>query len=109
MRPAERHKVLALSHGDGHLEFFCGDAVEVRVVRVPTSRTAEGERLADDIVERMLPPLWRPLLCGTPRYTASTLPLSPTALRRAVDTADALRVLNSLTAPPAKLARRVGT
>ena len=56
-----RTRALIVSHPDQHLEVFSAAAVDIHLARVCAARTSEGERMADEILELMLPERYREL------------------------------------------------
>ncbi|QEG34441.1 hypothetical protein [Bythopirellula goksoeyrii] len=91
----QRAAVLILSHSDGHLEVFAERHIDVHLQRVPMADTIPGERLAEEVVEKLLPPRYRQLFWADKlRAVGSTGPLSSIVLARAMATNKLIGILN---------------
>ena len=93
---APRQKLLVVAHPDHYLEFY-GEGVDVLLVRMPMAFGRQAEITAEDVFEARLPLGFRPLYDRSKLIkTASTRPLAPTTLARAIETQNAVRRLNRL-------------
>lgn len=96
LRPS-RERVLIVSHPDGHLEVFAEKNVIVRIERVPVAHSRDAERIAEDFLERSLPPVWRDMYFpGNRRATGTATPLFPSKIRDANQIERLLDSLNGL-------------
>lgn len=94
-RPS-RQKVLVVIHPDQFVELF-GEHVDVLIRHIPMSFSREAEITAEDYFEAKLPLGYRPLYDRSKLINhASTRPIPPTTLARAIGTHDSIRRLNRL-------------
>lgn len=92
-----RERVLVVPHADGHLEVFGSENVIVRIERLPVTNSRDAEAIAEDFLERSLPPIWRELYFpGMRRATGTAQLLLPSTIRRATDIEQSLQSLNSV-------------
>jgi len=96
-RRPQRETVLILSYPDGYQEVFAERHVDVHLVRVPVTNSPEGEQIADDVIEMMLPWRYRSLYrADRLRATGTTRPLLPSVMARAMANTEAISTLNEL-------------
>lgn len=102
-RPPSRQAVLVAVHPDGDLEAFANKSVDVRFVRMPVAHSLEGERIAEDCFELMLPrryrDLWRRDLL---RANGTTHPLTAQSALDALAAKDCIAALEPFMPPKKK-------
>lgn len=95
-RQTPKQKLLGVLHPDNYLEFY-GEGVDVMIVRVPMSFSRHAEITAEDVFEARLPLGFRQLYDRSKLIkAASTRPLAPTTLARAIETQKSISRLNRL-------------
>ncbi len=93
----KRQAVLVLVEPDGYFTAYAEPNIDVMICRVPMAHTREGERLADECVELMLPQRYLDLYrADYQRANGFARPLSADAARAALATQEALQELNKL-------------
>lgn len=90
-KPRMRQAVLVAVHGDGYLEVFANQNIDVRIVRMPVAHTLRGEQIAEDCFELMLPRRWRDIWRRDHlRSNGSTAPLTAEAALKALAARDCI-------------------
>lgn len=92
--PLSPQPVLVLLHGDGFVEVYGERNLRVKIMRVPFTASKAGERLADQVVDQLLPAELRELhFPGKLRAASDNRPLLASEL---VDGQQYLQLLQGL-------------
>lgn len=94
-----KQKVLIFAYSDGYLEIFGESNLDVHVVMVPHSSTLNGQRLAEDVVELLLPPRYHDLYWPNKLRKSEVLrKVLPSDLVREYQDREILKTINRLSA-----------
>lgn len=77
----ERCQLLVVQYPDYYEEYFSENNIAIRIERVPASHGLDGEKLAEDYLEKVLPPRWRKLYFpGNLKKATNVRPLLPSTI-----------------------------
>lgn len=96
--PSTRQKVLVLVHHNDRgpwLEVFGPDDIDIRIQAVPTTWTAKGEAVAEELTRERLPWCYRPLMDTKPLASAVVREVRPSDLVNRYHNLQVLRALDA--------------